>query len=65
MKKILIEPESNIPIKRDREPFPQDERQLGDPGLTLEEVEAWFKMTDSEKSLKIYNDLLDAIRGNR
>jgi hypothetical protein len=65
MKKGFIESESNIPRKRDREFLPQDERQLGDPGLTLEEVEAWFKMTDSEKSLKVYNDLLDAIRVNR
>jgi hypothetical protein len=65
MKKGFIESESIIPKKRDREPLPQDGRQPGDTGFTLEELKAWVKMTKCERSLKVYNDLLDAIRGNR
>jgi hypothetical protein len=65
MKKVLIKSESIISEKKDREPLPPDGRQPGDPGLTLEDIEKWKKMTKSERSLKIYNDLKDAIKGNR
>jgi len=46
-----------------REPLPPDGRQPSDPQISLKEAEEWFRMTESEKSQKVYNDLLKAIRG--
>jgi len=46
-----------------REPLPPDGRQPGEPKSSLADLKIWLKMTKSEKSLKVYNDLLKAIHG--